>query len=241
MSDIQPKAQSNFEKLLLRRINGEPVQYILGQWDFCGLPFYVGDGVLIPRPETEILARRAIEIAREIQTPVVVDLCAGTGCIGLTVAKNIPNAKVYLVEKSPEAFTYLKRNQESLNTQNAILIQGDILTDAFSQIPKCNLILSNPPYIPKNELPALQREVQREPAMALEGGIDGLLFYRAIAEKWAKHVKPGGVILLELGDGQYKDVSPMFLTQGFNVKAIPDDAGHLRVLEALQNTIPQQL
>jgi release factor glutamine methyltransferase len=226
------RAQSRFTELIDRRAAGEPVQYLLGEWEFCGLPFFVGEGVLIPRPETEILAEYAVTLLKGQAQPVAVDLCAGTGCIGLTIACRVPSAHVYLVEKSPAAFAYLERNRNRPGMVNTTLLQGDILTDALPEIPQCDVLCVNPPYIPADEMPTLQREVLREPAMALDGGADGLDFYRAIAKRWAPRVKPGGVILPELGDGQYDAVRRIFADIGCAVSAIPDNAGHLRVLVA---------
>jgi release factor glutamine methyltransferase len=227
--EISQEARERFEELLCRRRSGEPVQYLLGRWEFCGLEFIVGKGVLIPRPETEILTRRAVELAKGYKNPVIVDLCAGSGCIGLTAAKNTPSAQVFLIEKSPRAFHFLKRNREHLLAKNCTLIMDDILT-----LPPicCNILCANPPYIASGELPSLQREVLHEPPEALDGGPDGLMFYRAVAEKWAGCLKPGGAILLELGDGQYRSAAPLFEAVGCAVTAITDQAGHLRIMEA---------
>ncbi|MDR1410088.1 MAG: peptide chain release factor N(5)-glutamine methyltransferase [Oscillospiraceae bacterium] len=245
METAASDSNARFTELINRRAAGEPVQYLLGKWDFYGLTFDVGEGVLIPRPETELLAQRAVEIASEIPTPVIVDLCAGTGCIGLTIARQVPQSQVWLVEKSSEAFAYLQQNAARFAATNTTLLQGDILTHDFCGIPPCDIICANPPYIPASKLLTLQREVRCEPAMALNGGADGLDFYRAIAASWTggqrlradtqrnrTPIKPGSTILLELGDGQYEAVAHMFKEKGFEVSAISDNAGHLRVLEA---------
>ncbi len=198
------------EDAVLRRKKSEPLQYIIGQWDFYDLTFFVGEGVLIPRPETEELVEFALERIKEIKNPVIYDLCAGTGCIGLTVAKHRSDAKVYLLEKEEKAIRFLNKNKEKYNLNNAFVIQGDLFEFDFSEIPDADIILSNPPYIPANEIAQLQREVLFEPVTALDGGVDGLDFYRCIARKWVEKVKTGGFIGLECGDGQSLDVVSLF-------------------------------
>ena len=207
VSDEQIKFIDN---VISRRENGEPLQYILGKWDFYDLTFSVGKGVLIPRPETETLVDFAIEKLKDIENPVVYDLCAGSGCIGLTVAHHRKDSKVYLLEKEDGALKYLKSNKEKYNLVNAKIIQGDLFNIDFSQIPQADVILSNPPYIPANEIDGLQKEVHFEPVTALDGGIDGLDFYRCIAEKWASKVKKNGYIALECGEEQSDDIINLF-------------------------------
>lgn len=192
------------------RKKGEPLQYILGKWDFYDLTFYVGEGVLIPRPETETLVDFALEKIKDIELPVIYDLCAGSGCIGLTIAYHRKDAKVYLLEKEEAALKYLKSNKEKYNLDNAQIIQGDLFNIDFSQIPQANVILSNPPYIPASEIKCLQKEVQFEPVTALDGGIDGLDFYRCIAQKWISQVKKGGYVALECGEEQSVDIISLF-------------------------------
>lgn len=192
------------------RKKGEPLQYILGKWDFYDLTFYVGEGVLIPRPETETLVDFALEKIKDIELPVIYDLCAGSGCIGLTIAYHRKDAKVYLLEKEEAALKYLKSNKEKYNLDNAQIIQGDLFNIDFSQIPQANVILSNPPYIPASEIKCLQKEVQFEPVTALDGGIDGLDFYRCIAQKWISQVKKGGYVALECGEEQSADIIRIF-------------------------------
>lgn len=193
-----------------RRKAGEPLQYILGTWDFYDLTFFVGKGVLIPRPETELIVDFALEKLKNISDPVVFDLCAGTGCIGLTIAKHIPDATVYLLEKEENAFVYLKKNVENLSLDNIKLINDDLFTTDLSQFPLADIILSNPPYIPSTEIEELQKEVLSEPISALDGGCDGLDFYRCLATKWCLKLKENGFMALECGDNQSKDVIEIF-------------------------------
>ena len=176
-------AETYFD-LLNRRINGEPLQYILGEWEFMGLPFKVGRGVLIPRPETEILVEFAIDFLKKKNAPVVFDLCSGSGCIAISVAKFCSDATVYAVEKSDIAFEYLEKNISLNGVNNVKAVKGDIFDKELLSGISPDLILSNPPYIRSNEIEGLQEEVKREPAMALDGGEDGYIFYRSLAKDW---------------------------------------------------------
>ena len=196
--------------IIERRKAGEPLQYILGTWDFYDLTFFVGQGVLIPRPETEILVDFALDNLKDIKNPVIFDLCAGTGCIGLTIAKHMPEATVYLLEKQENAFEYLKKNADNLTLENVQLIKGDLFTFDFDELPMADLIVSNPPYIPTTEIEELQKEVLSEPISALDGGNDGLDFYRCLADKWTSKVKKSGFMAFECGDNQSKDVTDLF-------------------------------
>lgn len=206
------------------RADGMPVQYVIGEWDFYGEVFKVGEGVLIPRPETEMLVDFALEHLKEKNDPVVFDLCSGSGCIGLTVAKNRPNARVFLLEKSDAAFAYLSENKKLLGCDNAILVSGDLF-DGFESfgLPEPDLILSNPPYIESGEIPLLQKEVLREPSMALDGGEDGYDFYRAIALKWLPFCK--GAIAVECGENQTEEIEKIFSAECVRVYSEKDFNG----------------
>lgn len=207
--DAESKNADRFLKMIDERKDGMPVQYVIGEWDFYGEIFKVGEGVLIPRPETEMLVDFALEFLRDKKIPVVFDLCAGSGCIGLSVAKNRPDSKVFLLEKSDKAFAYLKANKELLACDNAELISGDLFSgfEGFD-LPKPDLILSNPPYIESAEIPLLQQEVQKEPSMALDGGEDGYDFYRALASLWLPYCN--GAIAIECGENQTKTIEDLF-------------------------------
>ena len=210
---LSETAARDFLEAVRRRADGEPLQYILGEWAFFGRTFLVGPGVLIPRPETELLVEYALAAVCARQAPVVWDLCAGTGCIGLTLALEKPDAQVFLLEKYPDAFAYLEKNRAALHASNATLVQADILEGAPA-LPAPDLIVSNPPYVPSGELCALQKEVRREPSSALDGGADGLAFYRALAQRWIPALKKGGTLLVECGDGQGAGVSALFEAPG---------------------------
>ena len=193
-----PRAQLyTLESMLDRRAAGEPVQYILGSADFMGLRFRVDHGVLIPRQDTETLVEAAlIELRQRPGHPTLLDLCCGSGCVGLSLASLAPHTHVTLADISPEALEIAKANQKALEVR-AELKQGDLFNAVGRE--RFDVITANPPYIPSGELPALQREVRFEPALALDGGEDGLDFYRRIAEGAGDHLNPGGAIFLEVG------------------------------------------
>lgn len=198
------------ENVVSRRKKGEPLQYIIGKWDFYDLTFNVGSGVLIPRPETEMLVDFAFEKIKDIESPIIYDLCAGSGCIGLTIAQHRKDAKVYLLEKEDGALHYLKSNKEKYSLDNAEIVHGDLFNIDFSSFQNADIILSNPPYIPACEIAGLQREVHFEPVTALDGGTDGLDFYRCIADKWITKIKRNGYIGLECGEEQSSAIINLF-------------------------------
>lgn len=227
-AEAEAAAAECYQAMLARRIAGEPVQYLLGSWEFYGFPFAVGPGVLIPRPETELLVAYAERLLTDHPAPVVYDLCAGTGCIGLSVAKLLPRARVYLLEKEADAFSYLEENRRRLGVENAMLLRGDLFAGAAAfALPPADLLLSNPPYIAANELQALQREVQREPATALDGGADGLDFYRAIADLWLPQCDAAA---LECGETQTEAVAALMHRRFSAVSVLPDLNGLPRVV-----------
>ncbi len=212
---------------LIRILGGEPLQYILGEWDFYDSRFKVGDGVLIPRPETEELVDLAIKTAKQYESPVIYDLCAGSGCIGISIAKAVPSAKVYCVEKSKKALAYLHNNSKGVGNVRVIL--GDILNPI--ELPEADIIVSNPPYIKTADLAGLQSEVQFEPKMALDGGEDGLVFYRAINIIAKTNLKKSGTLLLEIGSEQGDEV-PKVLTNLGTAEVIRDIYGNDRIVKA---------
>lgn len=227
--DVESKKAEKYFELINRRIKGEPVQYIIESWDFYGETFSVGKGVLIPRAETELLVDFAMNYLKKFDNPIVLDLCSGSGCIGLCVAKNIPDSTVYLVEKSDEAFDYLLKNKHSLGCKNAIAVKGDIFRGFENyEFPIPDLILSNPPYIEKDLIPLLQREVSFEPACALDGGEDGLDFYRVINDKWLGFCR--GAVAVECGEGQAEDIIRLFSVQCASTEIITDFNGIKRTV-----------
>lgn len=224
--ELDFEKQFAVNELVKRRLSGEPLQYIIGEWDFCELTFKVGKGVLIPRPETEILVEYADEFLKKKPNSTVFDLCAGTGAVGLTVAKHNPESRIYLFEKYSDALKYLNINAAELRLPNVSILRCDILKDfkKYSETP--DVILSNPPYVETAELKSLQAEVQKEPVTALDGGADGLLFYRSIYENWFNKIKNGGTVIMECGDGQSKDILSIFKS-GFKSKNVIYDFNNI--------------
>ncbi len=220
---------SRLAKMLWRVKEGEPLQYVIGKWDFFESEFYVGEGVLIPRPETEELVELALKELMAYQSPVVYDLCSGSGCIGLSIAKKIKSSKVYCIEKSKDAFKYLTKNATGVD--NAIIINDDI--NNVIDIEEADLIISNPPYIKSGEISALQKEVSFEPRMALDGGDDGLDFYRIINNKWFPTLKKGGILLLEIGNEQGEEIKSI-LSNFKTVKVFKDLYGNDRMIKAVK-------
>ena len=218
-----PAERAAYLTLLRRRAAGEPVQYILGEWDFMGLEFAVGPGVLIPRPETELLAETAIEALRKRQKPRVLELCGGSGCIAIAVAKALPQAEITVLELSGEAMGYLQKNIARHGVKNVTAVQGDALCPPPPITGRYDAILSNPPYIASGELPALQKEVQQEPAMALDGGADGLDFYRGFNGIYPKMLTDGGLLLYEIGEEQGEAVAALLRAAGLERVAILRD------------------
>lgn len=212
LSEVQATEEQKtiINEVISRRLNSEPLQYILGKWDFYDLTFAVGDGVLIPRPETETLVDFALEKLKNIKNPIVYDLCAGTGCIGLTIAAHRKDSMVYLLEKEDKAFAYLKKNKDLLRLENVVIIQGDLFDFDFSSLPNCDILLSNPPYINSDEINTLQKEVLKEPVTALDGGTDGLDFYRCIAERCVDKINKNGFYAFECGEQQSGDIIKIF-------------------------------
>lgn len=203
-----------YERMISERISGRPLQYILGEWSFYGRSFSVGEGVLIPRPETEQLADICISEIKKHGYKTVFDLCSGTGCIGITVALACPEAEVYLFELYDGAMKFLRKNTEKYQNGNIRIVPCDILGDIPSELPQSDVIVSNPPYIPEKELDGLQTEVRHEPATALDGGESGLDFYRKIARDWVAKLNDGGFLAVECGEGQGGEISDMLEENG---------------------------
>lgn len=217
-----------------QRAAGRPLQYILGEWDFLRLTLAVGEGVLIPRPDTELLCEAAAARLSRIPAPPggrqVLDLCAGSGCVGLGVASLCPSAVVTAVELSEDALRYLEINVRRYPAYRVRPVRADVLTEASRFGGPYQAIVSNPPYIPGADIAGLMREVQREPRMALEGGDDGLRFYRAIAREWIPKLAPGGFCAVEVGQGQAEEVAALWGQAGLTgLEILPDLAGMERV------------
>jgi len=224
-ADADEEAVRQYQAQIDLRASGRPLQYLLGEWPFRSCTFQVGDGVLIPREETEMLVAFELEKMPESGGKVL-DLCSGSGAIAIACAaefteKSIPN-QVTAVELSDAALHYLNLNVQKNNVSVQVL-QHNILQPPPAAIAKQNIILSNPPYIPTADISGLQREVQQEPKMALDGGADGLLFYRAILRNWVPLLLPGGWIAVECGIGQAELLQTMFEEVGLTSCGIRKD------------------
>src|ERR1035437_207110 len=205
---VSPDELDNLNKLLYRRIKGEPLQYILGLWEFYSLPFYVGEGVLIPRADTETLVDAALSSIEGINSPKVIELGAGCGAIAIAIAKKRPDAHVLALELSDIAIDYLKRNLELNKINNVSIIKADIYE--YETTEKYDLLVCNPPYIKTDDIVSLQKEMNFEPKIALDGGNDGLMFYKEIASRWQGNIKNNGKIAVEIGSTQKADIIDIF-------------------------------
>ena len=209
--NINSHISEHYNELIKNRISGIPLQYLLGKWEFMGNEFYVGDGVLIPRPETEQLVELACEFLKDKEDPVVVDMCSGSGCIAVSVAKSFKNSKVFAVEKYDKAFSYLKKNIEHNHADNVIPIKGDLFDKNVLSGILPDLIVSNPPYIRKDDLKFLQTEVLHEPVTAFDGGNDGYDFYRFLCGYWfGEYLPENSAMMLECAEDQGDYILSMF-------------------------------
>jgi len=189
----------NIEKLT----NGVPLQHITHQQEFMKMNFYVDENVLIPRPDTEILVEEVIKIASKINQPKILDLCTGSGAIAISIAKNVPNSEVYAIDISSKAIEVAKKNAKELNAKVKF-----VKSNLFNKLDKMkfDIIVSNPPYIKKDVMKSLSAEVKKEPELALDGGCDGLDFYRKITKQAMEYLKFGSYLCYEIGYDQKDEV-----------------------------------
>ena len=235
---------ARFRELMARRLAGEPVAYLIGEWEFYGLTLEVTRDVLIPRPDTETVVERGILYVRDLPEGTrVLDLCAGSGCIGLAVADNCPNTRVILAEWSEDALRVCRQNIRRCDlTQQVNSAQVDALGPPPRLLRDFDLILCNPPYIPTLEVGRLDVSVRNyEPRMALDGGEDGLKFYRAVAKKWKAALKPGGKLIFEVGCDQAQAVKAIMAENGYvDIQTTMDPGLHLRVVEGSTERAPSE-
>ena len=220
-----PELEKAVRNLVERHLAGEPVAYLIGEWEFYGLPLDISKDVLIPRPDTEVLAREAIDYLQTQGECRVLDLCAGSGCIGLAVASQTTGTRVVLGEYSDAALKICRQNIRRNGLSGRVVpIQVDALEKPERTLGEFQCIISNPPYIPRADIDGLDASVREyEPHLALDGGEDGLDFYRAIAEKWKDALAPGGRLYFEVGIGQADDVLRIMRRQGFgDIQIIKD-------------------
>ncbi len=222
------------EAALARRAAGEPVAYIIGEWEFYGLPIQVDPDVLIPRVDTEILAETAIAFARSRAAGCrVLDLCAGSGCLGLAIASKAPDCKVVLCDISPAALKLCRANAiRNGLTARVMSVEADARQRPPMMLGSFDLIVCNPPYIPTGDIPGLDASVRDfEPHLALDGGTDGLDFYQVITKNWKSLLHPGGRLAYECGIGQALAVQRILEEAGFvHTEILTDTGGIQRVV-----------
>lgn len=234
LSEPTQEQCDRIQNMLSRRLSGEPLQYIVGEWEFCGLTFKVGRGVLIPRQDTETLVEMALRFIENIPSPQVLDLCSGTGCVAAAIKHSRPDAKVYAIERYTEAFEILCENCRRFGGIEAI--QADALDHGTAgSFKELDVITANPPYLTKKDIQSLQREVEYEPMTALFGGDDGLDFYRVLSKVWHGSLRDGGGIFYEIGLGQQDSVSEILSTSGYrDIRFAKDLTDRIRVVSAIK-------
>ena len=225
--------EAQVHALVKRHLAGEPVAYLIGEWEFYGLPLDISEHVLIPRPDTEVLAEEAIKFVQTLDECRVLDLCAGSGCVGLAIASQVPKARVVLGELSEGALRICRQNirRNGLSSQ-VVPLAMDVMAGPPAHMGEFDCIVSNPPYIPRADIETLDVSVKDyEPHMALDGGEDGLDFYRTICQNWQDVMHVGTRLLFEVGIGQADDVLRLMRSAGFgDLEVIDDPAGIPRVV-----------
>lgn len=227
---IPPETEQKLLSLAQKRAQRYPLQYLIGKWSFMGFDFKVGDGVLIPRDDTEVAANLCLDYLKNRPNAEAIDLCAGSGALCVALSK-LGKAEFTAVELSGKAFNFLKKNIK-LNNADVTAVQGDVFECCKNfENGRFDLIVSNPPYIKTDEIKTLQPEVGFEPSLALDGGNDGLIFYRSIIKNWSSKLKSGGALVFELGEGQAEYVSGLMSDSGYiNIETADDLGGTKRAI-----------
>lgn len=235
--DVDDNKCKEYFKCIKLRKNKMPVRYITKECEFMGINFFVKEGVLIPRPDTEILVEKVMEIIENKKYTTICDVCTGSGAIGLSIAYYEKNINVLCIDISDDAFYVCNKNCKKLKLNNVIIEKGDLLRNQVNENIKFDVIVSNPPYISKDEMSTLMEDVKNfEPHIALLGGEDGLEFYRKITEQSLKILNNGGLLAYEIGSGQWESVRDIMNNNGFiNINLTKDLAGNDRVVTGFKN------
>ena len=233
---VPAAVEQQVERLAQRHLAGEPVAYLIGEWEFYGLPLDISESVLIPRPDTEVLVEQALSRLQGVSEPRILDLCAGSGCIGLALAKHLPGSRVVLGELDEGALRICRQNiRRNDLTGRVVSLQVNALEKPPAHLGEFDAIVSNPPYIPDGDIAGLDVSVRDyEPHLALRGGEDGLDFYRAICAQWRTALRADGRLLFEVGIGQADDVLRIMRSCGFgDVEITPDLNGIPRAVSGI--------
>ena len=236
-----PEREAQVRRLVERRMAGEPVAYLIGEWEFYGLPLDISRDVLIPRADTEVLAEQAIAYIRTLGDCRVLDLCAGSGCVGLAIASQCPQARVVLGELDDGALKICRQNIRRNNLSARVMpVQMDAREKPARSLGEFHCIVGNPPYIPAADIAGLEVSVRDyEPRLALDGGADGLDFYRVISEQWKEALVPGGRLYFEVGVGQADAVLRLMRSQGFGDLQIIKD--HHKIPRVVLGTLCREI
>lgn len=221
-SDGEFQNTEELEIIIEKRLSGYPLQYLVGEWDFYNITLKVGDGVLIPRQDTELLAETALSEMEKRENPAVLDLCSGSGAVVLALCEN-GSGSFYAVEKEEKAYFYLCENNKKYGGK-VKTVKGDCFDgEIIESLPAFDLIVSNPPYLTRSETENLQKEVSFEPMTALFGGEDGLLFYRLISALYKDKLKTNGMLMFEIGESQGESVKEILKETGYkDIKTVKD-------------------
>ncbi len=233
---VPPVVEEQVRSLVQRHLAGEPVAYLIGEWEFYGLPLDIDRQVLIPRSDTETLVDRALPFLRANPGSRVLDLCTGSGCVGLAVASQVPDCRVTLGDLSEGALRVCRQNIRRNDLSDRVAsLQMNAMQAPPSRLGTYDCILCNPPYIPSGDIPGLDASVRDyEPHSALDGGEDGLNFYRAVSSLWREALRTGGMLLFEVGVGQADDVLRIMRSFGFgDLEITPDPGGIPRVVQGV--------
>ncbi len=238
---VDDAGRARFRDMVRRRQEGCPTAHIVGKKEFYSLDFAVSPATLIPRPDTELLVDEALRQAKPLTDPLIADIGTGTGCVAVALAHRLPKARIVAVDISPEALETARGNATRLGVADRVDFRlGDLLAPLAGLRP--DLIVSNPPYIPTNDIAGLDPGVRdHEPALALDGGPDGLRVIERLAEQALSLLAPGGRLLVEIGAGQEEGARRVLTSAGFTVESVrKDGVGHPRVVRAIKPSAPAQ-